>query len=272
MPPIATASSAPPSPELEACWNQHDRAVIEHAERLAQEEGRLLDALMASHRAHPAPPGTPRPDPRWQAYLKRRDAVLDNVFDALEEMLALLPVPHAVRADWTPAQVRRHREEQVLDTMNLSDVTAAFGQRARRLQADPTSLRYSWFGFGRADMVRRFGKPHSGFRNHDGLFGMWWFQVPAHPWIGPHQVFNVCAGPTGLRAGLLTRNHDPATRALWSERDRIHLTTLLIVWFHSSIAAALDPARPTPWDRLHPWTFEAVPAPSPRMDEPGPAC
>lgn len=251
-----------PSP-LDTIWNEHDRTVIAQAERLAQADDALLDALMASHRTHSEPyrPGEPKeePDPLWRAYLDRRRATLDNVFDAMEEMLALLPVPHAQRKTLTPYQVRRLRDADILDTMNLSTTVETFNARERRRRAEMGTERYSWFEFDRDDMIRRFGKPHSGFRNFDGLFGMWWFQVPVHPWIDSSQVFNVCAGPTGLRAGLLTSTNDPRTRPLWDARETLSLDNLLIAWFHSSIAAALDPARPWPWWRLQRWTFEVSP-------------
>lgn len=276
----AAAHASPSSQALDACWNDHDRRVIRAAEALANADAALLDALMASNASHRTAPDAGRlpPDPAWLDYLERRRNVADNVVDALETVLARLPIPRAEPARLTSSQARRLAENNILDTMNLMGAVEVFRARARRCDATPVSDGKNgpgWHGFDRGDAVKRFGKPHNGFRNHDGLFGMWWFQVPDHPWIAPSRLFNVCAGPTGLRAGLLIRDDHADDLVLWenhfalwrphrSAAESISLDSLLITWFHSSVAAALCPALPNPWPRLQPWHFDETAPTSPR--------
>lgn len=162
--------------------------------------------------------------------------------------LMRLPVPEVIRAPLRPSQVTALREAEIMDTMNLSLMTAVL-----RL-GEP--LLFEWHQAHRRALIHTFGPAASGFRNHDGLFGLWWFQVKDHPLIAPEALFNVCAGPRhiGVRAGV---RFDLDDRRLG--QDTVNLEALIVCAWHARVAQRVAEVTGDgyvwPLAPLTPWAF-----------------
>jgi hypothetical protein len=100
-------------------------------------------------------------------------APLHQAIRDFEPHLASLPVPQMHAPAWTPSQYRRQRDAKVDDTANLFFASMAL--------MGPHQIVGDWSEGDRRSVARALGKAPSGFRNYDGLFGFWWFQVEDHP-------------------------------------------------------------------------------------------
>lgn len=165
----------------------------------------------------------------------------------LPNLTALREMNAPIITAWQPTKYEKSklRHADVLDTKNLT-----MGQVLYRHMV-VSRAKSTWHSFDLEDVQKVFGSPTQTFWNYGERYGMWWFRVQGCPLLPARtHTFNICAGPDGLRAGLLHPDDSPID---FYEAQATH--QLAVCWFHLWVWQCLDtdvdPALVVPaWKRV----------------------